>query len=121
VTWPGDRVQVTLYYEALMPFGIDYTVFVHVVDGQGNIVVQQDTYTGMGRYPTTMWQPGDMIADTFVLTLPEWTPVPSELTFEAGFYDCETGLRLLMVDEQGQAVADSVWFHPMETVAPPTD
>jgi hypothetical protein len=102
-----------------MPFGIDYTVFVHVVDKEGNILVQQDTYTGMGRYPATMWKPGQIIADTFYLTLPEWTPVPGNCTIEVGFYNRDTQARLLVVDEQGQAVGDSVWFYRIPTVAPP--
>jgi hypothetical protein len=119
-TWPGDRLAITLTYQALVPFGIDYTVFVHLVDEQGNIVAQQDTYTGMGRYPTTMWQPGEITVDTFTLTLPEWTPVPSRCTFEVGFYDRETQVRLLTVDEAGQAIGDSVWFYRIQTVAPPT-
>jgi 4-amino-4-deoxy-L-arabinose transferase-like glycosyltransferase len=118
-TWPGDTLPITLYYQAMVPFGIDYTVFVHFVDAQGNIVVQQDTYPGMGRYPTTLWQPGQIIADTFYLTLPEWTPAPGTGILEAGFYDRDTGLRLLVVDENGQAVADSVWFHSMPTIPPP--
>ena len=118
-TWPGDTLEITLYYQAMVPFGIDYTVFVHFVDAQGNIVVQQDTYTGMGRYPTTLWQPGQIIADTFYLTLPEWTPAPGTGILEAGFYDHDTGLRLLVVNENGQAVADSVWFHSMPTIPSP--
>lgn len=120
-TWPGDRIAITLTYEALVPFGIDYTVFVHLFDGSGNIVVQQDTYTGLGRYPTTMWQPGEIIRDTFYLTLPEWTPVPDTGTFEVGFYDRDTQLRLLVVDEDGAVVGDSVWFHDLPTVAPPAE
>jgi hypothetical protein len=126
-TWPGDRLAITLYYEALVPFGIDYTVFVHFVvapEGEtrrGDIVVQQDTFTGMGRYPTTMWQPGDRFADTFYLTVPEWTPVPGRGTFEVGFYDRDTGIRLLVVDENGQVTGDSVWFCDIPTVAPPRE
>ena len=73
----------------------------------------------MGRYPTTMWQPGEITADTFYLTLPEWTPVPGSCTFEVGFYDRETQVRLLTVDGNGQAIGDSVWFYRLETVAPP--
>lgn len=118
-TWPGDRLEITLYYQALVPFGIDYTVFVHFVDEQGNILVQRDTYPGMGRYPTTLWQPGEIIADTFYLTLPEWTPVPGKGILEAGFYDRDTQLRLLVVNEHGQLLGDSVWFHPLPTVVPP--
>jgi hypothetical protein len=124
-TWPGDRLSVTLTYEALVPFGIDYTVFVHFLvapegtRGPGEIVVQQDTYTGMGRYPTTMWRRGDILADTFTLTVPEWTPVPGRGIFEVGFYDRDTGARLLVVDEQGQVTGDSVWFYSLPTVAPP--
>lgn len=118
-TWPGDRISITLYYQAMVRFGIDYTVFVHFVDETGHIVVQQDTLTGMGRYPTTMWQPGQIIADTFYLTLPEWTPVPGSGILEVGFYDRETGLRLLVLDEQGQLLGDSVWFHRIPTIPPP--
>jgi hypothetical protein len=118
-TWPGDRLAITLYYEALVPFGIDYTVFVHLVDQNGNIVAQQDTYTGMGRYPTTLWTPGEIIADTFHLVLPEWTPVPGHCTIEAGFYNRETDVRLLLVDENGRAVGDSVWFYDIWTIPPP--
>ena len=118
-TWPGDRLAITLTYEALVPFGIDYTVFVHLMDEWGNILVQQDTYTGMGRYPTTMWQSGEIIADTFYLVLPEWTPVPSTAIFEVGFYDRDTQLRLLVVDESGQVAGDSVWFHRISTAPPP--
>jgi len=118
-TWPGDRLKITLYEQSLTYFGIDYTVFVHVVDHNGHILVQQDTFPGMGRYPTTLWKPGDIIADTFYLTMPEWTPVPGQVTFEVGFYNHETQVRLLLVDSNGQAVADSVWFHQLSTVAPP--
>jgi hypothetical protein len=124
-TWPGDRLSITLTYEALVPFGIDYTVFVHFavapagVEGRGEIVVQQDTYTGMGRYPSTMWHPGDVFADTFILVVPEWAPVPGRGTFEVGFYDRDTGARLLVVDENGQVTGDSVWFYTLPTVAPP--
>ena len=126
-TWPGDRLSITLTYEALVPFGVDYTAFVHFfvapagVVGRGDIVVQQDTYTGMGRYPSTMWHPGDIFADTFTLVVPEWTPVPGRGTFEVGFYDRDTGARLLVVDEHGQVTGDSVWFHTLPTVAPPED
>ena len=118
-TWPGDRLEITLYYQALVPFGIDYTVFVHFVDEQGHILVQRDTYPGMGRYPTTLWQPGEIFADTFYLTLPEWTPVPGKGILEVGFYDRDTQLRLLVVGEDGQLLGDSVWFHQLPTVAPP--
>jgi hypothetical protein len=117
-TWPGGRMPVTLYYQAKVPFGIDYTVFVHLVDAEGDIITQQDTYPGMGRYPTTMWKPGQIIADTFYLELPGWAPAPGTGTFEVGFYDRETQLRLLVVDEDGQVTGDSVWFDQVRIIAP---
>jgi hypothetical protein len=118
-TWPGGQLPVTLYYQAMVPFGIDYTVFVHLVDAGGNIITQQDTYPGMGRYPTTMWEPGEIIADTFYLSIPDWAPVPGSGTFEVGFYDRETQLRLLVVEEDGRVAGDSVWFDSVQIVAPP--
>jgi hypothetical protein len=116
--WPGGRLPVTLYYQAVVPFGIDYTVFVHLVDAEGQIITQQDTYPGMGRYPTTMWKPGQIIADTFYLDMPEWAPAPGTGTFEVGFYDRETQLRLLVVGEDGQVTGDSVWFDQVRIIAP---
>ncbi len=117
-TRPGEQIAVTVYYESLTHFGIDYTVFVHLTAPDGQILVQQDTYPGMGRYPTTLWRPGDILADTFYLTLPPWTPTPGRVRFEVGFYNYETEIRLLVVDESGQAVADSVWFGHLETASP---
>ena len=66
-----------------------------------------------------MWQPGEILSDTFYLTLPEWTPVPGKGILEVGFYDRDTQLRLLVVGEDGQLLGDSVWFHQLPTVAPP--
>jgi len=66
-----------------------------------------------------MWKPGEIMADTFYLAVPEWAPVPGSGTFEAGFYDRETQLRLLVVSKDGQVTGDSVWFDQVQIVAPP--
>jgi hypothetical protein len=118
-TWPGDRLPVTLYYQAMVPFGIDYTVFVHFVGPDGDIITQRDTYPGLGRYPTTMWAPGETIADTIYLAIPDWAPVPGTGTFAVGFYDRQTQLRLLVVDGDGRVTGDSVRFDRVQIVAPP--
>jgi hypothetical protein len=44
--------------------------------------------------------------------------VPGTGTFEVGFYDRETQLRLLVVDADGQVTGDSVWFDQIQIVAP---
>jgi len=63
---PGDPIKVTLYWRAWQPIDRAYVEFVHLVDGQGVMVAQRDTWPGRGMYPTTLWQPGEVIADSFV-------------------------------------------------------
>ena len=40
---PGGILGVTLYWRPTAPLDADYTVFVHVIDAQGNPIAQRDT------------------------------------------------------------------------------
>jgi hypothetical protein len=69
VAQPGDPIKATLYWRALQPLDRSYVEFIHLVDEQGIVVAQRDTWPGRGMYPTTLWQPGEVIADPLVLHL----------------------------------------------------
>ena len=103
---PADPLEVTLYWRALQPIDRSYVEFVHLVDGQGLTVAQRDTWPGRGMYPTTLWQPGEVIADSLSLNIPNGSYAPDNATLQVGLYE-QDGLRLTARDAQGQAVADN--------------
>ncbi len=59
----GERPEVTLYWEALGATERPYTVFVHLLDAQGQAVGFGDSEPGGGAYPTTGWRKGEYLTD----------------------------------------------------------
>ena len=76
---PGDELAVSLYWRALRPAPADYTVFLHLRDSLGSLVVQHDEALLGALYPTKNWLPGERIVTTHRLRLPEDAPVPQTL------------------------------------------
>jgi hypothetical protein len=60
---------VALRWQALRKPTRDYTVFVHVLDGQGQLVAQQDSPPHGGSYPTSLWDAGEVVEDVHDLSL----------------------------------------------------
>jgi hypothetical protein len=94
----------------------DYAVFVHLLDENDLILAQRNTFPGLGSFPTTLWQAGDAIADTYTLTLPETTYAPGLAQLEVGLFDFETGNRLLIYGASGDPLDDNVRFHQIKVL-----
>ncbi|MBN1954755.1 MAG: glycosyltransferase family 39 protein [Anaerolineae bacterium] len=90
---PGDALTLTLYWRALTEIETSYTVFVHLLAPQGGTAAQHDGIPAGGTYPTPLWLPGEVVADTHVLDLPPGLP-PGTYPLEVGLYVVETGVRL---------------------------
>ena len=58
-------------------------------------------------YPTTVWDPGEIVIDTYEIPITDDAP-PGEYQFEVGFYYWETLERLPVLDAAGQARDDRV-------------
>jgi len=110
---PGQKLSVTLLWEALDEMDVSYTVFVHLLDENQRVWDQRDSVPGGGRYPTTGWMPGDSIEDDYVFDIP-LTMEPEQLAVEVGMYDLATGVRLPMFDEEGRPMQDRRFI--LETV-----
>lgn len=100
--WPshpsiGLPWEVRLVWKALRRVSLDYTVFVHLMDAEGNLVAQADSPPLEGHYPTSLWRVGEMIQDIHVIALPANAP-PGVYTLQVGWYLLESGERL-PVDE----------------------
>ncbi len=106
----GGEVAVTLYWEALSPADRDYTVFVHLVNEQGLLVAQRDTYPGLGRLSTTWLEPGFRWSDRYVLQIPATVCAPDVAQVEVGLYDATTGVRLPATAADGTPLGDNVHF-----------
>jgi hypothetical protein len=72
----------------------DYTVFMHLVDEQGILVMEPaDAPPLQGDWPTSAWVPGQMVADTRLLALPP-NLHPGRYAVRVGLYDPSSGVRL---------------------------
>jgi hypothetical protein len=87
-----DHIDLTLYWRVETPPNVDYTTFVHLRHA-GEIIAQKDQPPLKGAYPTSLWDPGEIIADEIMLSLPVELP-NGQYQLVIGMYDFHTGQRL---------------------------
>ncbi len=103
---PGGELSLTLYWRAERSTDTSYKVFVHLIGGDGRPAAQGDDFPLNGQRPTTTWQPGDILVDSYHILLPADLP-PGDYPLRIGFYDPVTGQRLSpALDAQGAPQAD---------------
>jgi hypothetical protein len=83
---PQDTVEVTLYWQALARTDQNLVVFVHILSDAGTMIAQRDTHPGLGRYPTTAWDPGVVFADTYRVHIPQAAYAPDKGYVQVGLY-----------------------------------
>ena len=112
---PGDIIQVTLHWQALTDMDIAYTVFVHLLDADGEVVAGHDSEPVSGARPTTGWVPGEFIRDRHDVSLAADLPT-AEYVIEVGMYDAGAPRlpRLPVLGDDGQAATDRVIFGPVQ-------
>ena len=86
------KLRVSLTWQAAAPVARDYTVFVHLLDGQGKLAAQSDSQPGGGRFPTSLLAAGMAVPDMHVLDVSALPAGGYQL--EIGLYDAQTGQRL---------------------------
>jgi len=107
----GGTIHYTLYWQANTPIQRPYTVFNHLLNANGDIIAQQDNMPRHNQWPTTCWQPGEIIPDPYTMTLPPDLPTGT-YRLEVGLYWLETGERLPIMLPDGET-ADSF---PLSTI-----
>ncbi len=100
---PGETVPITLYWKASDIPEADYTVFVHLLDKNGERITGADAPPVNNYFPTSMWLAGDVVDDIHLLHLPD-DLATGEYQIIVGLYDPQTGIRLLRVDEAKEFV-----------------
>jgi hypothetical protein len=93
-------LDLVFYWRALKPVTEPYTVFIHLVSGQGELQAQHDSPPCGGTFRTDQWSPDEIIVDRYTLSLPNTLPAGS-YRLNAGLYhsyelqrlDVVTGLK----------------------------
>jgi len=84
-----DGGGVLLVWQADAHMARDYTIFVHALDGSGQVIAQHDSQPAMGALPTSKMRLNEVIADRHPLVIPR-----DAEQLEIGAYLLSTGKRL---------------------------
>jgi len=101
------EVRITLFWQALTDVERDYTVFIHLVDNDGDLVGQRDSQPNNGLSPTSIWKTGEVIEDEHVISLSPATR-GGRYSVRVGLYDLRTMKRLPAFDADGSRLPHDV-------------
>ncbi len=102
----ADRTKdfpITLYWQASEPSSTAYTVFVHLLDANGQVIAQSDAQPAQYSRPTTGWIKGEYIVDEHRLSFSR-QDYTGPATLEVGLYDPLTGKRVSLEDGNDHVV-----------------
>ena len=111
--YPGGRIVLTLYWQALVPPEESYKTFVHL-DSEHKYA-QADSLPVCARLPTNNWRPGQIIRDAHALRLAPNTP-PGAHPLVVGWYLPEGGQRLDVLDVAGNPAGVSFTLTEVQVV-----
>ena len=106
---PGQSLTLTLYWEALRAPTDDYTVFVHLLGPDGDLLAQYDGPPLRGLHPTSRWTPGDIFTQQALLPIPADAP-PGEYALLTGMYTYPDLTRLPVAGDRPYAQDGLVWL-----------
>ncbi len=108
----GEVLPLSLYWRALAPMDVSYTISIQAINDAGIKAGQVDRLPCGAGCPTTSWRVGDVVGEWYELAIkPDVQPGSYELV--VGMYDLATGERLPHLDAQGNIVDDRL---PLGTV-----
>jgi hypothetical protein len=106
------EVTVELFWRADISPPEDYTVFIQLVDEQGEIWGQGDGPPQSGAYLTSRWWPGQIIADRHPIVFDPALP-PGRYQLLAGLYRPDTLERLTATGPDGPGPDGSITLKPL--------
>jgi hypothetical protein len=92
------EARLTLYWRTSTSLDTGYTVFVHSLNTQGDLIGQADGPPVTNYYPTTAWNPGEVVQDSRL--------VPAGDHYLVGLYNPATGERLPAFTSYGTRLAN---------------
>jgi hypothetical protein len=104
-TRPGDRPELALIWHALGRQNRNWTVFVHLVDAQGQIVAEDNRPPQDDAFPMLQWVAGDWVEDRHPLALPA-SLAPGEYHIRVGLFFPRTERRAGVYSKRGTLRGD---------------
>lgn len=101
--------RLTLYWRPDRPTAVDYTVFVHLLGQDGQILAQADGPPLAGHWPTSAWLAGRIVQDSRPLPL----PAGAFGRLAVGLYEPASGERLPAFDANGERLANDAVVLPL--------
>jgi 4-amino-4-deoxy-L-arabinose transferase-like glycosyltransferase len=108
---PGESIRLTLFWQALTKMDQDYTIFAHLLDPNGMLRGQKDNPPANGFYPTSRWEPGEIVRDPYEVPIDGNSPA-GDYSIEVGVYLPSTGIRLLASNPPASAAPDRAVLGP---------
>jgi hypothetical protein len=99
----GGSLTVGLAWRALGKIDAYYSVYVKLLDAEGNALAGWDGQPRNGQAPTLLWVPDETIDDVVTLSIPADIP-PGDYTVEAGMYRAEDLVRCLTLNQDREPV-----------------
>lgn len=115
--WAGADLPLSLQWTTLAPLDENYTVFLQLLDENGQVVAQIDRQPVAGLHPTSAWQPNVPVRDNFALQIDPSLP-PGRYTLITGLYTWPSLERLPVLDELGNPAGNHIPLRTI-TVLPP--
>ncbi len=103
----GGPLHVALTWRGVQALGSDYTVFVQAIGPDGKLYGQVDSWPVQGTRPTSGWIAGEEVLDAHVFYITPERP-SGEYRVIVGWYLLADMTRLPVVDNEGNAIGDSV-------------
>lgn len=109
-----ETAEVTLVWRALRQTANNYTVGVHLLDGADTVHDKQARFPGNGNRATSLWQPGDVLREKYVVGLgPESRaslPSLGRIKVSIYCYAPPEDQMLEVTDREGNSLGDAVYL-----------
>lgn len=109
-----DTVDVTLVWRSLQQTPNNYTVALHLLDGANTAHGWTARFPGRGNYATSLWQPGEVLRDTYTLALHPSArgllPSLGRIKVSMYCYSPQGDSHLDVTDPEGNVLGDAVYL-----------
>jgi hypothetical protein len=112
-------IDLTLYWHVPARPEKHYTLAIQLVSavpGETRTLVNLNTWTGAGFYPSGHWQPDDWIVDHYRIAIPEQTERAQAWRLQVILFDEGAGERLSVV-RNGHVIGDAAFLTPIRVGA----
>ncbi len=114
----GQFLHLNLYWKAQQKLGEDYGVSLRLLDGENRLWGQADRAPLNGHYPTSQWQPGQIVKDDYELLIDAGTP-PGWYRLEMVVHADSQALAIVGENPSPRRTAVDIGFLEVEKPASP--